>query len=103
MTGPKDRPTIRQLRFLRALADRTGTTFTPPATKAQASREIERLKRRTSLTRTEQRVEQSRLHEARDRMQPASTVKPHEITGHGSKTKWANARPVNDRDPFLIP
>jgi hypothetical protein len=37
------KPTPRQQRYLRQLARQTGTSFTPPATKAQASREIERL------------------------------------------------------------
>jgi hypothetical protein len=33
-------PTPKQLAFLRALADRTGTTFVYPKTRRQASREI---------------------------------------------------------------
>jgi hypothetical protein len=40
-TAP-DKPTSRQQRNLRLLAEQTGTSFTPPATKAQASREITR-------------------------------------------------------------
>jgi hypothetical protein len=31
-------PTTRQLRYLRRLAERTGTTFTPPVTARDASR-----------------------------------------------------------------
>jgi len=34
------RPSAKQLRFLRALAHQTGTTFTPPKTRRQASRQI---------------------------------------------------------------
>ncbi len=30
---PDDRPTAKQQRYLRALAEQTGTSFTPPATK----------------------------------------------------------------------
>jgi hypothetical protein len=41
-TAP-DKPTPRQQRYLRQLAEQTGTSFAPPTTKAQASREIARL------------------------------------------------------------
>lgn len=102
MTRPSDRPTDRQLRYLRTLALKTGTTFTAPTTKSQASREIERLKRLQPVSRTEKRVEQASLHTDRNCLKSASAVQPHEITGHGSSTKWANARSVNEHDPFLI-
>ena len=39
-------PTAKQLRFLRTLAQRTGTTFTYPRTRGQASRQIAALRRR---------------------------------------------------------
>ena len=102
MIQPSDRPTVRQLRCLRTLAQRTGTTFATPTTKAQASREIDRIKRLKPLTRTERRVEDARLHTDRDRLLPASAVKAREITGYGSAAKWANAQPVKARDPFLL-
>ena len=38
------KPTSKQLSYLRALALRAGQTFTPPATRAAASREINRLR-----------------------------------------------------------
>ena len=41
-----DRPTAKQLRYLRALAEQTGTTFTPPTTRGQASEAIDALRRR---------------------------------------------------------
>lgn len=102
MIQPSDRPTVRQLRCLRALAQRTGTTFATPATKAQASREINRIKCLKPLTRPEGRVEDARLHTDRDRLLPASTVKAREITGYGSTAKWTNAQSVKERDPFLV-
>jgi hypothetical protein len=102
MIEPSDRPTVRQLRCLRALALSTGTTFATPTTKAQASREIDRIKRRQPLTTKEKRVEGDRLHTDRDRPLAASTVKAQEITGYGSTAKWANTRPVKERDPFLV-
>jgi len=40
-----ERPTGRQLAYLRSLAIRAGQTFTYPQTRRQASREIHRLKR----------------------------------------------------------
>ena len=42
--GADEAPTPAQLRYLRGLAAATGTTFSPPRTSAQASREIARLK-----------------------------------------------------------
>jgi hypothetical protein len=39
-------PTPAQLRYLRRLAERTGTTFTPPRSIRDASRQIETLKSR---------------------------------------------------------
>lgn len=39
-------PTRKQLPFLRVLANRAGTTFTYPATRRQASRDIAQLSRR---------------------------------------------------------
>ena len=40
-----DRPSRRQLAYLRALADRAGQTFAYPQTRRQASLEIQRLER----------------------------------------------------------
>ena len=39
-----DRPTRRQLAYLRSLANRAGQTFAYPRTRREASREIQRLK-----------------------------------------------------------
>lgn len=39
-------PTSKQLAFLRTLSQRTGTTFTSPATRRQASRTIQALLQR---------------------------------------------------------
>jgi hypothetical protein len=36
---PHDKPTRHQLRYLRGLAELTGTTFTPSATRRQASQD----------------------------------------------------------------
>lgn len=50
-------PTGRQLAYLRALADRTGQTFTYPRTSIQASRQIQRLQDVPSSTRLERLLE----------------------------------------------
>jgi hypothetical protein len=42
-TKPQTAPTRKQLAFLRSLAQRTGTTFTYPRTRGQASRQIAEL------------------------------------------------------------
>ncbi len=51
-----DKPTSRQLNYLRALANRTGQTFTYPTTVAEASREIERLEQAQPATRLDNRL-----------------------------------------------
>jgi len=40
----RERPTAKQQSYLRSLAERTGTTFTSPKTRRDASAEIKRLK-----------------------------------------------------------
>jgi len=52
-----DRPTRRQLAYLRSLATRTGQTFAYPHTRGQASREIQRLKQTQASTRTQRSIE----------------------------------------------
>lgn len=43
MTNASQAPTSKQLGYLRLLAERTETTFVPPRTRAEASREIDRM------------------------------------------------------------
>jgi hypothetical protein len=85
------KPKPAQLRYLRILADRTGTSFTPPATRAEASREIDRLKGLTA---------DSRADIARERRQVAADVQAgrgdsvryrrRETAGYGSEARWAH-------------
>ena len=51
------KPTRKQLAYLRALAEATGTTFTPRRTKAEASDPIAAPKRQARSTRTERHTE----------------------------------------------
>jgi hypothetical protein len=86
---PHDKPTTRQLRYLCRLAELTGTTFTPPATRRQASREIERLERRPRSARLERREDSRSVSRGLAREQPASSVRDDEIAGFGSQARWA--------------
>ncbi len=76
-------PTERQLRYLRVLAARTATTFVSPATRAEASREIGRLRGLDSARPIEH------THDYDDATQPyATAVNPDEVTGFGSSARW---------------
>ena len=86
----QERPTAKQQSYLRSLAKRTGTTFTPPKTKRDASAEIKRLKG----------LQRSAGHERasdRDAVQAAprggaAQVRDDEIEGHGSTATWGIGR-----------
>lgn len=84
-------PTRRQLAYLRSLAQATGTTFTPPRTRLQASQEIDRLKRRPRTPSQEVRADRRAVQDALAAPQSASAVTEREITGHGSSARWAGS------------
>jgi hypothetical protein len=81
-------PTGAQLRYLRQLADQTGTTFTPPATRRQASAEIARLKRRPRSASFERCDDRGAVGRDVGEQQPASSVRDDEIQGYGSSASW---------------
>jgi hypothetical protein len=66
------RPTVKQLAYLRALADRAGQTFTYPRTARQASAEIRRLQTQKRSTRVERAIERKQIA-ADPKTPPAST------------------------------
>ena len=80
--------TPRQIAYLKSLALQTGTTFSPPHTRRQASCEIACLKR---LRATRGRhVELQRPDDPAE--QPyATAVRPHEVSGFGSQATWREA------------
>ena len=82
------KPTGAQLRYLRKLAERTGTSFTPPATRRQASAEIARLKRHPRSARFERGDDRRAVGRALREQQPASSVRDDEIRGYGSSATW---------------
>ena len=84
------KPTAKQLRYLRVLAEQTGTSFTPPRTRAQASREIERLRRRPVSSAAERRAERRGVQADLQADVPASTVRADEIRGYGANARWAS-------------
>jgi hypothetical protein len=84
-----DRPTQRQLAYLRSLATQTGQTFAYPHTRGQASREIQRLKRAQSSTRAERSIERKDIADAIARgPEDAAAVRPDEIAGFASTATW---------------
>ena len=80
------RPSAKQLAYLRSLALRAGQTFTTPATSAQASREIDRLKRAGSDGNVAKQLDRRAIDTAR--RGDAASVRRSEITGYGASATW---------------
>lgn len=94
MSPSSDLPTERQLRYLRALALASGTTFCQPATRRQASREIDRMRlrdRSLEMSRPEQDATE------REQLTYATAVHPDEISGFGSSASWKTNGPPPQR------
>src|SRR4051812_45982903 len=87
-TGPA--PTARQQRYLRQLASRRGVSFTPPRTRAEASRLIRELQRRPADTPADRRRETRAVQDdmARGRGDAARVIEGVETTGYGSSATW---------------
>jgi hypothetical protein len=81
-------PTPKQLRYLRVLAERTGTTFTPPTSSAEASREINRL---AALKR--ERGTHRELPDSTEQCVYATAPAPDETSGWGSSATWRSSSP----------
>jgi hypothetical protein len=87
--SPKATP--RQHTYLRALARRTGTSFTYPSTKAEASREIERLRAIANGGFTFAEIQASDHRDPRGGLSLAdgAAIRDHEINGYGSTATWS--------------
>ena len=59
-----NKPTAKQLRYLRALCEATGETTTWPKTRQEASRAIERLKQRPRSDPEERRRDRREVQDA---------------------------------------
>src|SRR5579884_1676013 len=87
------RPTDRQINFLKSLAEQTGTSFTYPKTRREASSEIERLLQ----FKDSGHIDFPAMVEADERsLVYATAVADDEVSGYGSTATWSGA-PVDDR------
>jgi hypothetical protein len=97
--GPDVRPTTKQLRYLRELANsRGGQTFRYPTTRADASAEIRRLLARRPDSRLERAIERREGQRTVRREQfDATAVRPEEIEGYGGNGQGVSAVAQGDR------
>src|ERR1700676_2061426 len=88
-------PTGKQLAYLRALENQTGTTFVAPSDRRHASREIDRLRK---LKRHNGRYVEL---PTRTDHEPgyATAADPSEITGFGISCRWRTTKPREARQP----
>lgn len=83
------KPSAKQLRYLRSLAERCGESFAYPESAAQASTEIDRLKGRRRTARADRRREVAQVRRAMARgVGDAAAVREAEISGYGSSATW---------------
>lgn len=83
------KPSSKQLRYLRDLALQRGESFSYPATAAQASAEIERLKARKRTSAADRRRETVQVRrDMAERRGDASSVRAEELRGWGSDCRW---------------
>jgi hypothetical protein len=82
-----DKPSAKQQAYLRSLAHKTGTSFTSPNTKSEASREIDRLKALSGSPRHEHHTDRHAVQRAP--RGGATRVHDEEIEGHGPTATWA--------------
>jgi len=85
-----DKPSPKQQAYLRSLAQQTGTTFTPPNTRSEASREIDRLKALSGSPRHERHTDRQAVAQAT--RGGATRVRDTEIEGYGSTATWGSGR-----------
>src|SRR4051812_24757705 len=87
-------PTARQQRYLRQLASQRGVSFTPPRTRAEASRLIGELQRRPANTAADRRREIRAVQDemARGRGDAARVLEGVETTGYGSSATWTRGQ-----------
>ena len=81
-------PTPKQLAYLKALAQRTATSFAYPRSRSEASREIDRLRQLPVLTSARDGDDGRVLDSDRERGTYATAPAPGEIAGHGASACW---------------
>ena len=80
--------TAKQLKLLRELALERGESFATPQTRAQASREIGRLKARRRSTGTERAIDRREVSRGLAAGGDDARVRRSEITGYGASATW---------------
>ncbi|HWT92727.1 MAG TPA: hypothetical protein VN238_07005 [Solirubrobacteraceae bacterium] len=95
-------PTPKQMRYLKALAQRTGQTFTLPRTADQASTEIKR------LLGVKPTPAADRARELRDIQTAMATERGDaarhdetDVEGHGSTARWSQTAPAPAGNPTI--
>jgi hypothetical protein len=83
--------TPRQVAYLRSLALQTGTTFSPPRTREDASGEIDRLK---ALKASRGRYVEARRATDSAEQPYATAVDSSEVSGFGSQARWRTSPPA---------
>ncbi len=92
-------PTAAQLRYLRTLAAKTGTTFAAPETRSAASAEIQRLKGLPASHRGDAQRERSDIAaDLQNGHGDATRYQRDEIRGYGSSAQWAHSAPARQSD-----
>ena len=97
--------TRKQLKYLRVLAEQTGTSFARPTSKAEASAEITRLKKLLPTPKDDRELARSDARREKRQVQDDLAARPDdatryradEIAGHGSNARWAH-RPTSDSE-----
>lgn len=85
-----DKPTAKQQRYLRDLAQSRGESFVHPQTRAEASAQIDRLKGRKRTSADDHRREARALsRDMAERRGDAASVRADELQGYGSSATWA--------------
>ena len=92
-----NKPTPKQLRYLRQLAERTATTFAMPTDIEQASAEITRLLKLTPSSRADRTREKRAVQrDLAERPDDATAIRSTDVVGYGSSTRWAH-RPDDEQ------
>jgi hypothetical protein len=87
-TEPDPKPSPKQLRLLRTLAEQRGESFAYPQTVTEADAEIKRLRGRRPGSRVEQFIERRAVSREMAARGGATAVRDSEITGYGSSARW---------------
>jgi hypothetical protein len=81
-------PTSKQLRFLRDLAVSRGRTFVVPTTAAEASVQIDQLKKRRRSSHADRAAERFTARQVSETRGPATEVRADEVEGYGASARW---------------